>query len=65
MAVMIENKHMPDVLRGLRVLILKEQADADAAQAKKQSSWAQLQNGVRHLEKLLRDLEDAYEKAKS
>lgn len=62
MPVYVDNKHMPDILRGLRALIKIEQADADAH--KGESTWAQLQNGVRHLEKLLRDLEDAYEKSK-
>jgi hypothetical protein len=59
---MIDNKYLPDLIRAMRALIVKEQADADAH--KNESTWAQLQNGVRHLEKVLRDLEDAYEKAK-
>jgi hypothetical protein len=65
MPVMVDNDDMPDILRGLRVLILKEQADADAAQASGQSSWAQLQNGVRHLEAKLRKYEKAYKLAQS
>jgi hypothetical protein len=65
MPVMVDNDDMPDILRGLRKLILTEQADADAAKAKGQSSWAQLQNGVRHLEAKLRKYEEAYRLAKS
>jgi hypothetical protein len=65
MAVMIDNDDMPDLLRGLRVLILKEQADADAAKAKGQSSWPTLQNGVTHLKAKLGKYEEAYRLAKS
>jgi hypothetical protein len=65
MAVQIEVEDMPDFLRGLRELILAEQAKADAAQAAGKSSWAQIQNGVRHLEAKLRKYDLAYEKAQS
>lgn len=65
MAVMVDNEDMPDLLRGLRRLILIEQADADRAKAAGQSSWAQLQNSVRHLEAKLRKYEEAYRLSKS
>jgi hypothetical protein len=62
MAVMIDNKYLPDLIRSVRAMIVTEQKTADAH--KGESTWATLQNGVRHLEALLRHLEDAYEKAK-
>jgi hypothetical protein len=65
MPVYVDVADMPDLLRGLRVLIRTEQADADRAKAAGQSSWAQLQNGVRHLEAKLRKYEEAYRLAKS
>jgi hypothetical protein len=65
MAVMIDNDDMPDFLRGLRRLILIEQADADRAKAAGQSTWPQLQNSVRHLEAKLRKYEEAYRLAKT
>lgn len=65
MAVMVDNDDMPDILRGLRVLIKAEQADADRAKAAGQSSWAQLQNGVTHLKAKLGKYEEAYRLAKN
>lgn len=63
MPVTIKDEHVPDILRSLRALIVKEQADADAH--KGESSWASLQNGADSLEALRRDIEEQYEKSKN
>jgi ribosomal protein L1 len=64
MAVTIDNDDMPDLLRGLRVLILTEEADAKKARAEGVSYAPQLENAVTHLKAKLAKYERAYEAAK-
>jgi hypothetical protein len=46
---MIDDEDVPDMLRGWRALIAKEQEDAEKARREKASYAPQLENAVTHL----------------
>jgi hypothetical protein len=49
MPLIIDDEDVPDLLRGLRKLIVEEEKDATRARAEKTSYAPQLENAVTHL----------------